>query len=390
MRRVWIAVMVLSLVLLGGGWVPAFAQGGSAQGLTIFTRYPAQVAEPGETLNLSLTIRSSGISPQIVRLSVRDLPDGWTATFRGGGRVIKSVYVDSKEDASVSLRLEQPKGVAPGTYRLVVLAKGKTATAELPIELTVQEKLPPKLTLEVELPTLKGTPTTTFRYEAKLKNEGDEDLLVNLSAEAPEGFRVSFKPSFGTQEVTSLPVKANETKRINIEVKPPRETPAGQYQILVMVQGGEAQARLELTADVQGQPSLSVTAPDARLSGEAYAGRESPLQIVVRNTGSAPAHDVKLSATQPTGWSVEFDPKEIPEIPAGQQVEATAKIRPSDKAVAGDYMITIRARAEGGTSDSTDFRITVLTTTLWGVVGVALIAVAVAVVGLAVVRFGRR
>jgi uncharacterized membrane protein len=97
-----------------------------------------------------------------------------------------------------------------------------------------------------------------------------------------------------------------------------------------------------------------------------------------------------MSATKPSGWSIEFDPKEIDEIPAGDQAEVTAKIRPAAKAVAGDYMVTIRASAEGGTSDSTDFRITVLTSTLWGVVGIALIAVAVGVVALAVLRFGRR
>jgi uncharacterized membrane protein len=53
-------------------------------------------------------------------------------------------------------------------------------------------------------------------------------------------------------------------------------------------------------------------------------------------------------------------------------------------------MVTVSARPEDGNSESADFRITVLTSTLWGVAGVALIAVAVVVVGLAVARFGRR
>ncbi len=53
-------------------------------------------------------------------------------------------------------------------------------------------------------------------------------------------------------------------------------------------------------------------------------------------------------------------------------------------------MVNVSAKPETGPSKAVDFRITVLTSTLWGLVGVALIAVAVAVVGLAVVRFGRR
>ena len=68
----------------------------------------------------------------------------------------------------------------------------------------------------------------------------------------------------------------------------------------------------------------------------------------------------------------------------------TAKIKPAEKAVAGDYIVTMRARPAEGTNESAEFRITVATSTLWGVAGIALIAVAVGVVALAVMRFGRR
>ncbi len=388
MRR--IVGIVLLIALMGVGTVPVFAQGGGAPQLTLSTRYPAQVVEAGQRVTINLTLRNNGAQPQIVRLDVQGVPEGWKATFRGGGRIVKAVYVEAGKDASVDLRLEQPESVEAKTYRLTVIAKGTGAEARLPLELTVQEKLPPKLKFDVELPKLRGTSSTSFRFEGTLKNEGDEDLTVNLEAQAPEGFQVVFKPSFGSQEVTSLPVKANESKRLNIEVKVPRQTQAGQYPIRVRAVGGDAEATLDLAVEITGQADLSVTAPEGRLSTQAYVGQETPLELIIQNRGTAPARNVELSASQPAGWKVEFDPKRFDEIAPGQQVKATAKLRPSDKAVAGDYMVTIRARADGGVSDSTEFRITVLTSTLWGMVGVALIAVAVAVVGLAVMRFGRR
>ena len=170
----------------------------------------------------------------------------------------------------------------------------------------------------------------------------------------------------------------------------PRNTPAGRYPITVRAIGGDAEATVELAVEITGQADLNVTAPEGRLSANAYVGQETPLKVIVQNTGSAPARNVEMSATEPANWKVEFDPKRIDEIPPGQQVEVTARIRPADKAVAGDYMVTIRASAEGGVSDSTDFRITVLTSTIWGMIGIGLIAVAVLVVGFAVMRFGRR
>ncbi len=400
MRRVWTIVAVLTLVLVASSmFAPEVAQAADPPtqsagppaaddpGLFLITDYPSQVIGMDENVSVNLKLRGQA-APQIASLEMGEIPEGWTATFRGGGKIIQSVYIQPEEDASVTLRLEPPEDVAAGTYRFLVVARGDETTTELPLELVVQEKLPPSLALDTELPIIKGKPSSTFRYSAKLKNEGDEDLTVNLLANAPAGFLVTFKT--GGQEVTTLPLEANQTKSLSIEAQPFIEVPAGAYPINVRAQGSEAEASLSLTAEVTGEVDLNVTAPDGRLSAKATAGEETPLKVIVQNTGSAPARAIELSSSEPSGWSVEFEPKKINEIPAGRQVEVTAKIRPADKAVAGDYMVTMRALPEGSASESAEFRITVLTSTLWGVVGVALIAVAMGVVALAVSRFGRR
>jgi len=286
-NRVILVVIVL-LLLVAGVQTPALAQKASkqldsSQSLTVFTRYPAQMAEAGEPVTLPLTLRDSEMPAQVVRLDVKNAPDGWTTTFKGSGRIVEAVYVTPDDDASVDLRLEPPKDVSPGTYRFVVIARGERDEAKLPIELTVKEKLPSQLSFDVDLPTLKGTPTTTFRYNARLKNEGDQDLSVNLETDAPEGFQVSAKLS--GQEVTSLPLKANESKRLSIEVKPPHQAPAGQYPITVLAQGSDIQANLSLTAEVTGQPELTVTAPDGRLSGQAYVGKETSASFQIPQNG---------------------------------------------------------------------------------------------------------
>lgn len=390
-------VLVLLSLLLGGFVAPvAFAQEGelaaaTAPSLFVSTRYPSQVVEIGQQVDFDLNFELVADSPQIVRLDVEGVPEGWTATFRGGGQIIHSVYVKPNTDSnpSVTLRLEQPGNVEPGTYNFTVVATATNGLrATLPLEVVVQNKAPASLRFEIDLPTLRGTPTATFRYSATLRNEGDEDITVNLIAEAPEGFLVTFKS--GGQEITSLPVEANQSKSISIEVRPFPDVEAGTYPIKVRAVGGDVEATVELAAEITGQPTLQVTTPDGRLSTNAYAGQETPFKIVVQNTGTAPALGVELSASQPSGWSVEFDPPKIPELPAGQQQEVTVKVRPAQKAIAGDYMLTVRARPENGSTQSVDIRVTVLTSTMWGLVGIALIAVAVAVVGVAVMRFGRR
>ncbi len=382
------AALVLALSLPGGA-APAPAASPGYRGISLSTQYPAQTVRSGEPASLTLTVKNYGEPPQVVNLRVVEAARGWKAVLLGGGRPVDAVYVGPDQEVSVTLRLEPPAGARAGTYRFRVVAEGQSSRADLPLRLTLGQVLPPRLSLTPELPVLRGPATSSFKYRLTLKNDSDQDLLVSLEADVPRGAQINFTPAFGTQQVTSLPVKAGESKDLDAEVTLPRTTSAGTYPVTVRAAGGGARAEAKLTLEVTGRPDLSITTPEGRLSGSANAGRDSTVKLVVKNSGSAPARDVELSASEPSGWKVSFEPQRIDQIPVNEQKEVTATIRPSAKAVAGDYMVTLRASA-GDVSTSADFRVTVLTSTLWGIGGIALVAVALAVVGLAVSRYGRR
>ncbi|WP_298820533.1 COG1470 family protein [Chloroflexus sp.] len=383
--RVISALVTLALLALVSA-TPALAQG---RDLFFYTRYPAQEATIGDVVTFKLTLGTE-TTPQIVRLGVREAPNGWNVTFRGDGRVIQSAYVEPNSNATFDLRIEPPSDVKAGLYRMTAVATGVNQEVTLPIELNLKEKTvnPAGLSFKVDLPTLRGSPSTTFRYNVTLKNESSEELPVNLLAEAPRGLQVDFKLS--GQSVTSVPFGPNESKNLSVEVRAVTDIPAGSYEIGILARGGDLQANTRLVADITGQPQLILTTPDGRLSGEARIGEQTEVKLVVRNTGSAPARNIELSASPPIGWTVEFEPKQIPELANDQLVEVTAKVQPSNQAIAGDYLVTFTARPADAAVATSEFRFTVLTSTIWGLVGIALIAVAVVGVGVAVMRFGRR
>lgn len=382
---------VIPLTLIAILAAPAFAQESPptvpARDLTLFTKYPVQQAAIGQTASIPISIQTGAVA-QIVDLSISGLPEGWTATFKGGSRVIESVYVQPDNTVSVDLKIDVPATAVADTYSFAVVGDGEKGNDRFTIKLMLEEQLPPSLAFNIDLPTIRGGPDATFRYDVSLVNEGDQDLTVALTADTPAGFQVNFKSS--GKEVVSLPIAANETKRLSVEAQAFADISAGDYQFVVRADGGEAQAQVNLTAEVTGQSQLSISTPDGRLSGEAHAGEATTLSLIVRNTGSAPARNVQLTATQPNGWTVDFDSSQIAEIPANGQVEVTTSITPADEAVAGDYVVTLRARPDESSGKSAEFRITVRTSTAWGIAGVALIAAAVVIVGLAVTRFGRR
>jgi uncharacterized membrane protein len=119
------------------------------------------------------------------------------------------------------------------------------------------------------------------------------------------------------------------------------------------------------------------------------AGRESSFTFTLVNTGTAPATDLELSATPPSGWTVAFEPQDVAQIAPNSTGEVNVKITPSEQAIAGDYMVSVRA-SNDAVSESVQFRVTVRTSTMWGAAGLGVIAVAALVLGGAVMRYGRR
>ncbi|NUQ84890.1 MAG: hypothetical protein HUU11_09265 [Anaerolineales bacterium] len=388
MVRTRFALLVTLLIgLFFGAAMPVLAQDGGG-GLTLSTSYPSMVVGIGETVTLNMDVHSS--TAQTVNLSVSNLPKDWTAEFRGGGRVIGSVFVSGNTSSKVELRVTTPATVKAGTYTFTVVARGRGETSEFPVEFTVKEKAPARLTFETDFPTIRGGSDATFNFSVTLKNEGDDDLSVSLLADAPKELSVTFKAS--GKDITNLPtdIKAGSSQKIDIAATPLTSLAVGNYPLTITAQSDTVTATLDLTAEVVGQPQLSLTTPDGRLSGDAYINRSNQIKLVLRNSGNAPAAGVRLSASAPSGWTVTLNPETVVEVPANNEVEVTADIKPADNAISGDYVVTFRAQPNQSASKSADFRITVKTSTLWGAVGIGLIAVAVAIVGMAVTRFGRR
>jgi uncharacterized membrane protein len=212
---------------------------------------------------------------------------------------------------------------------------------------------------------------------------------VSLSAQAPEHFDATFTEQYGSQELNAVPIDAGQTKDVKLKVTPPNTAAAGDYKVTARVAAEDASATSDLEMTITGQPRLDVSGREGLVSTRASAGKETSVPVVITNTGTAPADDIELSGSAPGGWKITFDPKTVDRIAPNDNKEVQALITPTEKAIAGDYVTTIRASARGE-SASTNFRVTVTTSTMWGIAGVGIIGVALLVMVGAVARFGRR
>ena len=360
------------------------------KGLYLMTDYPAVTVRPGTTSNIPLRLQNYGLGPEEYKLSVAGVPSGWTATILGGGQPVAAAMPAPDASVSLQLRLDVPKNADLAAQTLTVRAEGQGSNqASLPLAVSLAKELPAKLTVTTKLPELRGSPKSNFEYALTIKNDAGRNLTASFAAEAPSNFETSFTEAYGTQELSAIPIEAGQSKDIKLKVRPPSSIDAGHFPVTVTVKAEDASAKADLALDVVGQPQLQVAGRDGLLSARAVAAKQTSMPVVVTNNGTAPAENVTLNASAPTGWKVTFEPKTIERLVPGKEAEVQALVTPSEKSLAGDYMVSVNANSRGE-SASSQFRITVATSTVWGMAGAGVIGVALLLMLGAVARFGRR
>jgi uncharacterized membrane protein len=365
------------------------AAAGDLTGFWLTTPHPELSIRPGETDTIPLTLRNANLPPQRAALAVEGVPRDWKWALKGGSSEITAVIVSPDSSEDVRLELTPPAGAKASRVPIDVKAHYGTETADLPLAVSLSDAPKGGLELKPDLPGLKGTAHSTFSFKVTVTNNGGQESLVNFAANVPDGFSTRFKRGYGSEEITGLPIKPGASEDITLDVTPARDAAAGRYPVVMAVKGGDATAQTQLAIDISGEPDISLSGPQERLSGEAVAGKEASFPFTVTNSGSAPASGLEVSASVPSGWKAEADPKVIETLAPNATSDVAIKITPSEKAIAGDYMVTVRASG-GSASQSAQFRVTVNTSTVWGVAGLGVIAAAALVLGLAVLRYGRR
>jgi uncharacterized membrane protein len=360
------------------------------KGLYLMTDYPAVTVRPGTTSNIPLRLQNYGLGPEQYQLAVTGVPSGWTATILGGGQPVAAAMPAPDSSVSLQLRLDVPANASLSAQTLTVKAEGQGDNhATLPLAISLAKELPAKLTVTSQLPSLRGSPKSNFEYTLSIKNDSGRDLTASFAAQAPDNFETSFTEAYGTQELSSIPVPAGQSKDIKLKVRPPSTIDAGHFPVAVTVKAADATAKTELALDIQGEPQLQVSGRDGLLSARAVAAQQSSIPVVVTNSGTAPAENIELNASAPSGWKITFEPATIDRLVPGKDTEVQALVTPSDKSLAGDYQVAVRANSRGE-SASSQFRITVATSTVWGMAGAGVIGVALLLMLGAVARFGRR
>ena len=378
--RYTLMASIVGLVML------AAAPGMSAAGeITLSTPFPAVAVAPGSAPSFDISVTTS--APGRVALSVGNVPTGWTAVLRGGGFTIDGVESDGKTATKVTLNVTVPTDATEGTTRIVVRGTTSGASTTLPVDIRVAPNAAGDVTLTTDTPQLKGASDATFPFSLTLKNDTSEDLPFSVVAAGPAGWTVTAQ--VGSQaQAASVVVKAGSSSTVSVSAKPGDATDAGTYPITVDATSGSRSAHADLSVEITGSYKLALSTSDQRLNMSGTAGSVSDITLTLTNSGTADIEGAAMSATAPTGWKTDFDTPSVT-VPAGKTVNVVAHVTPSSDAIAGDYVTTFKATAPVANA-STDIRVTIQTSLLWGIVGIGLIALVLIGLWWTFQRYGRR
>jgi uncharacterized membrane protein len=382
----------LSLAALGSGLCaaafvpvpPVDAQGT----LSIVTMYPTIETQPGTSVKLDMNIDAPTV--ETVRLAVEDLPDGWTATLRGGGFVVGAVTAGLADPTKVTVELHVPPDAAGGTETMRLVGTDPTgATVAQDVSVVVDASVDTGIGVTADFPSLRGDPSSTFTYTLTVTNNTPASQTFTFDPTAPQGWTASASPS-AQAKANTVTVDPGGTTDVQVTATPPASTPEGSYQIGVDVLAASgATGKISLEADVTGTPTLQVATADQRLDVTGQANTEHQVQLVVANTGTAALTDVKFASTPPTGWTMTFSPETLPEVKPNETTQVIATVKPTKDAVVGDYAIAVRVSA-GSQSSNLQLRYTVTRSRWLGVVALVLVLVAIGGLFLVFRRLGRR
>ena len=355
----------------------------------------------GQEVTMDTEVVNRRRFPVEVSLTLEGVPQGWDVNFnsRYPSYPIRSVTVaggdqNTTKSTTIEFKAKVPDNTKPGNYQIKVTAKdaaGPTQSVEtLNLRVTSKKVETGGLKLTSQYPVLTTPSGQTLKFSIDLKNETNKPLTTSLSAQVPAGWTVRFKPQFGDTQISSIQLKENASETLSVEIDSPARAEAAEHPVTVRARAGAFEAAANLKVTLKGQQDLRMGTTAGTLSTSITAGKKTPIDFVVLNAGTAAIRNLSFITKKPSDkWTVEFKPDKLDALKPGEAREIKMEILAWDRAIAGDYALTVTANSADITK-SENFRITVSTPTIWGWVGFGIVALVVVGLALVFFRLGRR
>jgi uncharacterized membrane protein len=216
-----------------------------ADTITLSTEYPKIEAVATGSFEFNVSMTYKGLNQRVFDLKA-SVPSGWDVyiepTYEAGKR-ISSITIDGSSysgmSKSVKVTAKAPTYPLPdpGDYKILVQATSTNVTGS--IELVA--KIAAKYALyAIPVNQLYNTSAQAGKdniYSIQISNTGTATLdTITFSSSHADGWEIKFTPD----KLDIL--KASDTKTVDVNIKPPPKTVAGDYMISLQISGKQVSA----------------------------------------------------------------------------------------------------------------------------------------------------
>lgn len=200
----------------------------------------SKISSIGDKIYYEFRLKNLQSKENIYRLSVTGLQDNWYYRFKEQATSVEElaeIVVPAGSEKSLVLEIVPPYSVSPGDYNF-------TATAVSPEGLSIDRGLSLRLKSGVDMSVTssrlayEAKPGESFDIDVYVTNYGQGAALTNVypDIDAPDGWIVSSSPEI----VNSI--KAGETHKFTVNVQPPGNIVASDYEVDITMKSDQAEA----------------------------------------------------------------------------------------------------------------------------------------------------
>jgi uncharacterized membrane protein len=363
------------------------------RGIAVYTDYSGISIATGEGVQMDLTLENKGKTDENIHVALAEIARGWKATLKGNRYQVTGMHVPAGKTKTLALNLEPGKGIGSGPYSFrfdARTADGKFVSSHT-LAVDVQQRKAGKddIRINAAYPVLRGQTDSRFEFSLDVLNKSELERSFNLTAAAPEGWEITFKPAYEQKQISTLRVKEGQSQTIAVEISPKPGTGAGEYPVNVRISAGDSSAEARLTVVLTGTYHLEAGTPNGILSLEASPGKTTTFSLFIKNSGSAPNRNIAFSSFKPENWETTFKPEKIDALAPGEMRQVEVTIKPGQQTLVGDYSVGIMTNGEKA-EKTVEMRVTVKASAAWGWLGIGLIVLVIAGLGLLFMKMGRR
>jgi uncharacterized membrane protein len=253
-----VVVMTLSIFCLPGVALAQDETPTPADNITMSTQYPKIDAIATGTFQFSVELNYRGTKDRIFDLNAT-VPQGWdvfiTPQYDASKRIssisLKSSYSGMSENLLITTTPPSWPLPDPGEYKIKMqaVADSVEGSIDLIAKVTAKYLLTAEPSNQYYNTTARAGQDNTFSL--KITNTGTAPIEnITFSSDKPEGWKADFTP----EKIDILDIY--NPKTVDVNIKPPPKTVAGDYMITLTVSGKQASAERMLIRVTVETPTI--------------------------------------------------------------------------------------------------------------------------------------